>query len=108
MERLSCNFQTTPWSECILNFISFKFQIRRLRRSMVVVQPGQTIKLQMEEEENEGQAEEEAEGGGGLYRHADLYQKSLATFLDDTTLNGVFMDRSSPPTLPPNCPYNNI
>ena len=57
-------------------------------------QPGQTIKLQMEEEESEGQAEEEAEGGGGLYRHADMYQKALATFLDDATLNAVFMDRS--------------
>ena len=47
----------------------------------------------MEEEESEGQAEEEAEGGGGLYRHADLYQKSLGMFLDDATLNAVFMDR---------------
>lgn len=56
-------------------------------------QPGQTIKLQMEEDESEGQAEEEAEGGGGLYRHADLYQKALGTFLDDATLNAVFMDR---------------
>jgi hypothetical protein len=47
----------------------------------------------MEEEDTEAQAEEEAEGGGGLYRHADLYQKALGTFLDDATLNAVFMDR---------------
>jgi hypothetical protein len=48
----------------------------------------------MEEEESEAQTEEEAEGGGGLYRHADMYQKAVATFLDDATLNAVFMDRS--------------
>ena len=66
-------------------------------------QPGQTIKLQMEDEESEGQAEEEAEGGGGLYRHADLYQKSLGTFLDDATLNAVFMDRFGLADIFPRC-----
>mmetsp|Transcript_4318 Transcript_4318/g.8703 ORF Transcript_4318/g.8703 Transcript_4318/m.8703 type:complete len:454 (+) Transcript_4318:127-1488(+) len=55
-------------------------------------QPGQTIKLQMEEE-GEQEPEEEGEGGGGLHRHADLYQKSLDTFFKDPVFNQVFMDR---------------
>jgi hypothetical protein len=45
------------------------------------------------EEEEEAQPEEEGDGGGGLYRHADMYQKALGTFLDDATMNAVFMER---------------
>jgi hypothetical protein len=54
-------------------------------------QPGQTIKLQMEEENQE--EEEEEGGGGGLHKHADLYQQSLSTYFKDAMLNTVFMDR---------------
>lgn len=53
-------------------------------------QPGQTIRLQLEEEEQEP---EEEGGGGGLHRHADLYQKSLNTYFKDPVLSKIFSER---------------
>eukprot|EP00293_Proteomonas_sulcata_P006124 CAMPEP_0184318280 /NCGR_PEP_ID=MMETSP1049-20130417/101678_1 /TAXON_ID=77928 /ORGANISM="Proteomonas sulcata, Strain CCMP704" /LENGTH=462 /DNA_ID=CAMNT_0026637993 /DNA_START=80 /DNA_END=1468 /DNA_ORIENTATION=- len=55
-------------------------------------QPGQTIKLQLDDEE-EKEPEEENESGGGLHHHADLYQRSLAEYFNNKTYNQVFMDR---------------
>eukprot|EP00960_Hanusia_phi_P025717 745833-Hanusia_phi.AAC.2 len=53
--------------------------------------PGQTIKLQLEEE-GEAEPEPEDEGGSGLNHHANMYQKSLDSFLKDPTFNNIFMD----------------
>lgn len=49
-------------------------------------QPGQVIKLQVDDDAEE-EKEEEGDSGGGLHRHADLYQKSLSCYLDDPVLN---------------------